>query len=73
MHGELSNLRWDVNQNDLQFSYRKGNRKELNDWSFLHELTQGLGGGGPVSRSNFMFDYLNLPEVKCHEQFEVAT
>lgn len=49
--------------NDLQFAYKKGNRKEINDWQLLHDLTQGLGGGGPIPRSKYIFDHLDLPEV----------
>lgn len=63
VHGELSNLRWDVKRQDLQFAYRKGNRKELDEWGILHELVQGLGGGGSLPRSKFLYNYLNLPEI----------
>ncbi|GMH43301.1 hypothetical protein BSKO_11223 [Bryopsis sp. KO-2023] len=63
IHGELSNLRWDVQQGDLQWAYRKGNRKELDEWNQLYQLNQGLAGGGPIPRSKFIFDYLNLPEI----------
>lgn len=63
IHGELSNLRWDVRKDDLKFAYKKGNRKEIDDWQLLHDFTQGLGGGGPIPRSKYIFDHLDLPQV----------
>eukprot|EP00210_Caulerpa_lentillifera_P006730 g6432.t1 len=63
VHGQFSNLRWDVKPKDLKYTYAKGNKKGVENWIMLWELTQGLAGGGPVSRSSFLFDYINIPQV----------
>ncbi|CAD7697253.1 unnamed protein product [Ostreobium quekettii] len=60
---EQSNLRWDVKQDDLRFYYRKGNRVQVDDWWALYGLNQALGGGGTISRSLFVLEYLDLPEI----------
>lgn len=62
-HGELSNLRWDVNIKDIPWAYRKGNRPGVDDSEVLHNLIVSLGGGGDISRSEFIYDHLNLPQV----------
>lgn len=60
---EQSNLRWDVKLDDLRFYYRKGNRVQVDDWWALYGLNQALAGGGTISRSLFVLEYLDLPEV----------
>lgn len=62
--GELSNLRWDLPISEMPFYYGKANRKDVaSDWRLLAAFTAGLAGKGPVPRSKFVFDYLNLPAV----------
>ncbi|GMH43574.1 hypothetical protein BSKO_11496 [Bryopsis sp. KO-2023] len=62
-HGELSNLRWDVKLGDLKWAYRKANRPGVDDSPAMFNLIQSLGGGGALSRSDFIYEYLNLPEI----------
>ena len=62
-HGELSNLRWDVEEANLQFAYKKGNRKNYPDWGLLKAFTRGINGGGPGTRTEFLLDAVNVPAV----------
>ncbi|GLC41440.1 hypothetical protein PLESTM_001196100 [Pleodorina starrii] len=62
--GELSNLRWDLPVKEMPAYWEKENRqREDNDWSLLANFSKGLAGGGPVPRSKYIFDYVNLPQV----------
>lgn len=63
-HGELSNLRWDVDAGDMQFSYRKMNRGNYaEDWGSLKAFAVGLGGGGPGSRTDYVLANVDVPQV----------
>eukprot|EP01025_Chloroclados_australasicus_P040119 TRINITY_DN4178_c0_g2_i1.p1 TRINITY_DN4178_c0_g2~~TRINITY_DN4178_c0_g2_i1.p1 ORF type:complete len:1028 (-),score=127.01 TRINITY_DN4178_c0_g2_i1:2597-5680(-) len=62
-HGEFTNLRWDIATEELQWSYRKSNRRDVDNWYLLGNLTKGIAGGGPGTRSEYLFDNLNLPEI----------
>jgi hypothetical protein len=49
--GELSNLRWDLPEQQMPYYYARPNRKQfMGDWSLLAAFTKGLAGGGPGSR-----------------------
>lgn len=62
--GELSNLRWDLPLQEYHNYWVKANRKDdPEDWKLLQGLAQGLAGGGPLPRSQFVFEYLDLPRV----------
>lgn len=63
VHWMSSNLRYDATTENLKTFFRKANRKNIDDWDLLHDLSVGLGGGGPIPRSKFIFDELNLPEI----------
>jgi hypothetical protein len=49
--GELSNLRWDLPEQQMPYYYSRPNRKQFT-WEFglLANFTKGLAGGGPGSR-----------------------
>lgn len=66
LSGELSNLRWDLPAGEIPVYYKKENREvgHDGDWALLQQLMTGLAGGGPVKRSAYLFDHLNLPEVR---------
>lgn len=59
-----SNLRWDLRPKQMMSAFRKGNRKNIDDWGLLQNLTLSLSGGGLMPRSKFIFDRLDLPEVR---------
>ncbi|KXZ50273.1 hypothetical protein GPECTOR_17g912 [Gonium pectorale] len=40
-----------------------GQNQADEDWQLLANLSRGLAGGGPVPRSKFVFDALNLPQI----------
>lgn len=64
--GSLSNLRWDVRAQDMPAFYEIKNGKDADaaaNYELLHNFTTGLGGGGPVPRCPYIFDYVDLPEV----------
>ncbi|KAF6266395.1 coth protein-domain-containing protein [Scenedesmus sp. NREL 46B-D3] len=64
LSGELSNLRWDLPPSEMPAYYGRPNRKlHSGDWQLLANLTRGLAGGGPGSRTSFLFDNLNIPAV----------
>ena len=42
---------------------RKSNRKWYNDWSALKAFTTGINGGGPGTRTHYVLDNVDLPEV----------
>lgn len=62
--GELSNLRWDLPLSEMAFYFDKVNHPQRSaDWQLLADFTRGLAGGGPVPRSRYVFDALNLPQA----------
>lgn len=64
LSGELSNLRWDLPTSEMPSYYGRPNRKHhTEDWQLLANLTKGLAGGGPGSRTSFLFDNLNIPAI----------
>jgi len=73
-HQWKSNLRWDIETEDMQWAYRKGNLKDvkinedrLGDYTDLKNFTLGLVGKGRQrdtwSRTNYVFQHVNIPEV----------
>lgn len=61
---EESNLRFDIPTDQLHFYYNKENRKSHpEDWDLLNNLTFSLAGGGPLTRSNFLLQGLDLPSI----------
>eukprot|EP01026_Neomeris_dumetosa_P052580 TRINITY_DN465_c1_g1_i1.p1 TRINITY_DN465_c1_g1~~TRINITY_DN465_c1_g1_i1.p1 ORF type:complete len:660 (+),score=77.06 TRINITY_DN465_c1_g1_i1:186-2165(+) len=62
-HGEFSNLRWDQKFSDYQFIWRTGNHGNQKNFVHVYNFTQGLAGGGPGSRAEYVMDHVNLPQV----------
>ena len=69
-----SNLRWDIDTEDMQWAYRKGNLKEvkalenkLGSYDDLKNFTLGLVGKGKEidtwSRENYLFAHVDIPET----------
>eukprot|EP00798_Chlamydomonas_sp_ICE-L_P018045 gene18045-24462_t len=64
--GEFSNLRWDMPPiAEMDYYWDKGNRKDvgIEDWKLLKDFTLNLAGGGQQTRTHFVMDHINLPEV----------
>ena len=73
-HQWKSNLRWDIETDDMQWAYRKGNLKEvkihenrLGSYDDLKNFTLGLVGKGKRrdswGRRNYVFQHVSIPEV----------
>eukprot|EP01024_Parvocaulis_polyphysoides_P030474 TRINITY_DN27701_c1_g1_i3.p1 TRINITY_DN27701_c1_g1~~TRINITY_DN27701_c1_g1_i3.p1 ORF type:complete len:706 (+),score=98.23 TRINITY_DN27701_c1_g1_i3:148-2118(+) len=62
-HAEFSNLRWDTKFSDYEFVWRIGNHKNKPNFVHVYNFTQGLAGGGPGTRSQYVIDHVNLPQV----------
>ncbi|QDZ17642.1 spore coat protein CotH [Chloropicon primus] len=73
-HQWKSNLRWDVETDDMQWAYRKGNLKDvkihedrLGSYDDLKNFTLGLVGKGRTrdswSRTNYLYQHVSIPEV----------
>lgn len=76
--GINGNLRWGLKQSDLQFDYSLegalksqykktpellGSTGDGSPFSAMQGLINGINGGGPEGRSDYAFDYLDLPAV----------
>ncbi|GAX75136.1 hypothetical protein CEUSTIGMA_g2580.t1 [Chlamydomonas eustigma] len=62
--GELSNLRYDLDTDQMHFYYSRGNRKQhLEDWDLLKNFTLGIAGDGSETRTKYLMDYVDIPEV----------
>ncbi|GAB4823908.1 hypothetical protein N2152v2_010954 [Parachlorella kessleri] len=64
--GEYSNLRWDIAPEHIQYFWKKETRKNDSDDQALLDFARGISGGGPVVRSSYLFDAVNLPQVVNH-------
>uniref|UniRef100_A0A1D1ZRX4 LTD domain-containing protein n=1 Tax=Auxenochlorella protothecoides TaxID=3075 RepID=A0A1D1ZRX4_AUXPR len=60
-----TNLRFGVTTTDLPVVYELESSKSKQDAAVqaLEAFTAGLAGGGPVARSKYLFDAVNLPQV----------
>ncbi|KAG2452857.1 hypothetical protein HYH02_002201 [Chlamydomonas schloesseri] len=62
--GELSNLRWDLPLKEYPSFWEKENRDNVaSDWEALRNFSRGLAGGGPLPRSEFVVQSVNLPSM----------
>ncbi|KAH7617481.1 hypothetical protein NADE_007259 [Nannochloris sp. 'desiccata'] len=62
--GEFSNLRWDIPSNQVQFYYsQKNDDIGSSGDDALVQLGRGLAGGGSLPRSNYIFEWINLPKT----------
>jgi spore coat protein CotH len=61
--GEFSNLRWDLDPFLAQYYYRPITEKNQVGFDQLSEFTKGIAGASGESRSEFIFDNVNLPKV----------
>lgn len=62
--GSDGNLGYGVSVDQLQYSYEQQNNKKADFWPQLHDFTQGIAGAGNLTRSKFVFDYVELSEVR---------
>lgn len=62
--GEFSNLRWDIPSDQVQYYYtQETNEVGRGGDSGLVQLSKGLAGGAGLPRSNFLFEWINLPKT----------
>jgi len=61
--GEFSNLRWDLDPFLAQYYYRPITEKNQVGFDQLSEFTKGIAGASGESRSEYIFDNVNLPKV----------
>jgi hypothetical protein len=84
--GEYSNLRWDIRSDQVQYYYaQETNEIGKEGDTALVQLGRGLAGGGSLPRSNYIFEWINLPKTinymasmtvmlnqdRCTKNFEV--
>eukprot|EP01025_Chloroclados_australasicus_P013026 TRINITY_DN1620_c0_g1_i5.p1 TRINITY_DN1620_c0_g1~~TRINITY_DN1620_c0_g1_i5.p1 ORF type:complete len:1023 (+),score=138.19 TRINITY_DN1620_c0_g1_i5:371-3439(+) len=62
-HVEFTNLRWDQKLSEYEFIWRLGNHKNQQNYVHIYNFTQGLAGGGPGTRSQYVIDHVNLPQI----------
>ena len=62
-NGTGGNLRWDTGLSQLPYSFKRQNHKG-DDLSSLQDLVIGIAGGSNELRSQWVFDNLDLPEVR---------
>lgn len=62
--GTAANLRWDLPQDQLQYSFKRENHKKNDSWPLLYAFSQGISGGGAEEPSLWVFDNVDLPPVR---------
>ena len=62
-NGTGGNLRWDTGLSQLPYSFKRQNHKG-DDLSSLQDLVIGIASGSNELRSQWVFDNLDLPEVR---------
>jgi hypothetical protein len=64
--GDHSNLRWDVTVDQLPYYYElvESQADNATTYGALADLTRGIAGGSGVPRSKWVFDNIDLPEVR---------
>ena len=63
--GSNGNLGFSVAVDQLQYSYSQQNHKKTTSyWPQLFAFTQGIAGNGALPRSKFVFDAVELSEVR---------
>lgn len=65
LDGVFANLRWDlaVNQYDFYWDLINHQSDANNNWQALSTFARGIAGGNGISRSAYIYDHVNLPEV----------
>ena len=62
--GEFSNLRWDIPADQVQYYYaQETNEIGRGGDSALVQLGIGIAGGAGLPRSNYLFEWINLPKT----------
>ncbi|KAK9812205.1 hypothetical protein WJX73_004025 [Symbiochloris irregularis] len=59
--GTEANLRWDLPEDQLQYSFKKENQKKNDSWPLLYTFSQGISGGSNEEPSLWVFDNVDLP------------
>ncbi len=65
LDGVYANLRWDIGVSSYPFYWETLNHKDAATatYQLLSNFAVGVAGGGGISRADYIYDNLNLPEV----------
>ena len=77
LDGVYANLRWDIGVSSYPFYWETLNHKDAATatYQLLSNFAVGVAGGGGISRADYIYDNVNLPEVSgtasemCGEHF----
>ncbi len=65
LDGVYANLRWDIGVSSYPFYWETLNHKDAATatYQLLSNFAVGVAGGGGISRADYIYDNVNLPEV----------
>ncbi len=65
LDGVYANLRWDIGVSSYPFYWETLNHKDAATatYQLLSNFAAGVAGGGGISRADYIYDNVNLPEV----------
>ncbi len=65
LDGVYANLRWDIGVSSYPFYWTVLNHKDAATatYQLLSNFAVGVAGGGGISRADYIYDNVNLPEV----------
>ena len=68
LDGVFANLRWDLAVDKYTFYWDLLNHKSdaNSQWQAISTFAKGIAGGNGISRTAYIFDNVNLPEVSLH-------
>ena len=64
-----ANLRWDIGVPSYGFYWDMLNHKSQANENYQHlaDFAKGIAGGSGISRADFIYDNVNLPEVSVKQ------
>ena len=65
LDGVYANLRWDIGVASYEFYWDMLNHKSQASENYQHlaDFARGIAGGSGISRADYIYDNVNLPEV----------
>ena len=69
LDGVYANIRWDIGVSSYSFYWEMLNHKSDATENFQHlsDFAKGIAGGSGISRADYIYDNVNLPEVSNFE------